>query len=140
MIGSQTSKLDEKNRLVIPSKMRAELGDHFYVTIGSVSGRGCLTIYSDVEWERFIEKYDSLPMVDQAGDLASILYNANECSVDKLGRISLSPFQMEYANITKEVVVSGRSRHAEIWALETFKDFQTNCSRPTNLLENMKML
>ena len=34
MIGKYTAKLDDKNRLFVPSKLRQELGDDFYVTLG----------------------------------------------------------------------------------------------------------
>ena len=34
MIGKFPAKLDEKNRLFVPAKLRAELGEDFYVTLG----------------------------------------------------------------------------------------------------------
>ena len=34
MIGKYTAKLDEKSRLFVPSKLRGELGETFFVTLG----------------------------------------------------------------------------------------------------------
>ena len=37
MIGKYPAKLDEKSRLFVPSKLRAELGDTFFVTLASTA-------------------------------------------------------------------------------------------------------
>ena len=140
MIGNQPSKLDEKNRLVIPAKMRGELGDHFFVTVGAVCGLPCLTIYSEEQWQAIMDKYDALSPGDQAEEAALIFMNASECNMDKMGRISLSPYQMEYAGIRREVVVSGRSKHADIWDVDTFKVCQEQKAMPKNLIEVMKRM
>lgn len=39
MIGKFPAKLDDKSRLIVPAKLRDELGDTFYVTIGTNAGR-----------------------------------------------------------------------------------------------------
>ena len=44
MIGKYPAKLDDKNRLFVPAKLRGELGSTFYVTIGSNCGHRCLTV------------------------------------------------------------------------------------------------
>ena len=48
MIGKYPAKLDDKNRLFVPAKLRAELGEDFYVTLGvncgmSTGRQGVLT-------------------------------------------------------------------------------------------------
>ena len=45
MIGKYPAKLDEKSRLFVPSKLRTELGDTFFVTLGVNCGHRCLTVY-----------------------------------------------------------------------------------------------
>ena len=45
MIGKYTAKVDEKGRLFVPAKLRGELGETFFVTIGTNGGRRCLTVY-----------------------------------------------------------------------------------------------
>ena len=52
MIGKYPAKLDEKSRLFVPSKLRTELGDTFFVTLGVNCGHRCLTVYTAEEWKR----------------------------------------------------------------------------------------
>ena len=51
MIGKYSARLDEKNRLIVPAKLRQELGDVFYVTFGVNCGHSCLTAYTAAEWK-----------------------------------------------------------------------------------------
>ena len=51
MIGKYPAKLDDKNRLFVPAKLRAELGEDFFVTLGVNCGRRCLTVYTAEDWE-----------------------------------------------------------------------------------------
>ena len=43
MIGKYSARMDDKNRLFVPAKLRSELGEVFYVTIGVNGGHKCLT-------------------------------------------------------------------------------------------------
>ena len=56
--GQYQHTIDAKGRLFIPAKLREELGDTFYVTMGMDS---CLSVYSDASWAKFTEKFESLP-------------------------------------------------------------------------------
>ena len=38
MIGKYPAKVDDKNRLFVPAKLRSELGETFYLTIGVNGG------------------------------------------------------------------------------------------------------
>ena len=53
MTGQYQHTIDAKGRLFIPAKLREELGETFYVTMGMDS---CLSVYSDASWARFTEK------------------------------------------------------------------------------------
>ena len=55
MIGKYSAKLDEKNRLFVPSKLRGELGEQFYVTLGVNCGHRCLTVYTAEALRRVIK-------------------------------------------------------------------------------------
>ena len=67
MIGKYPAKMDEKNRLFVPAKLRGELGGTFYVTIGVNGGHRCLTVYTEDGWQRLIDKYDQLPIAMKSG-------------------------------------------------------------------------
>ena len=49
MIGKYSAKLDDKGRLFVPAKLRSELGETFFVTLGVNCGHRCLTVYTAEE-------------------------------------------------------------------------------------------
>ena len=83
MIGKYSAKLDEKNRLFVPSKLRGELGDNFYVTLGVNCGHRCLTVYTAKEWQTLSDNYNALSISQRSGATSLIFMNAAECSPDK---------------------------------------------------------
>ena len=56
-IGEYNHTIDDKGRIIIPSKLRNNLGNNFIVTRGL---DGCLFIYSNDEWTNIINKYKSI--------------------------------------------------------------------------------
>ena len=56
MIGKYPAKLDDKNRLFVPSKLRNDLQGAFYVTLGVNCGRRCLTVYTPEDEKSFGEE------------------------------------------------------------------------------------
>ena len=114
MIGKYSAKLDEKNRLFVPSKLRGELGDVFYVTLGVNCGHRCLTVYTAAEWQKLSENFNALSISQRAGATSLIFMNAAECSPDKQFRFALTQFLLDYAGIDREVMIAGRAGQAEI--------------------------
>ena len=84
MTGQYQHTLDAKGRLFIPSKLREELGDTFYVTLGVDS---CLSVYSDASWARFTEKFESLPYT-RTKAMRPLFANAAKCEPDAQGAFS----------------------------------------------------
>ena len=121
-IGEYRHSLDNKNRLIIPSKYREELGTNFIVSKGF---DGCLTIYTQQEWRIMFEKIKKLPMTKKQTRyyIHALTSKAVECDLDKNGRIQLPQTLVNEANITKECVVVGVDDHVEIWAEGTWEDY-----------------
>ena len=115
MIGKYPAKLDDKSRLFVPSKLRTELGETFFVTLGVNCGHRCLTVYTDEEWQKLSDNYNALSISQRAGATSLIFMNAAECSPDKQFRFGLTPFLLNYAGIDREVMIVGRAGQAEIW-------------------------
>ena len=80
MIGKYAAKLDDKNRLFVPAKLRSELGSTFYVTIGVNCGHRCLTVYTEEGWQRLTDKYDQLPIAQKSGATSLLFIYATECN------------------------------------------------------------
>ena len=140
MIGKYSAKLDEKNRLFVPSKLRGELGEVFYVTLGVNCGHRCLTAYTAAEWQTLSDNYNSLSISQRAGATSLIFMNAAECSPDKQYRFSLTQFLLSYAGIDREVMIVGRAGQAEIWDAKEFADFEQENLTPEKLLASLEAI
>ena len=140
MIGKYTAKLDDKNRLFVPSKLRQELGDDFYVTLGVNCGHRCLTVYSVSDWQTLSENYNRLPLAQRSGPTSLIFINATECTPDKQNRFSLTQNLMNYAGIDRDVVIVGRAGQAEIWDAAEYEAFETENLTPEKLLASLEAI
>ena len=83
MTGTYEHSIDAKGRLFIPAKLREELGVTFYLAMGVDE---CLAIYPQETWNRFTEKFASLPM-SQSAAMRPLFANASKCELDSQGRI-----------------------------------------------------
>ena len=121
-IGEYHHSIDDKGRLIIPSKFREELGNKFIITRGI---ENCLVVYSLESWEKIVNKLETLPFTkkDARAFIRFFLSGASEAEFDKQGRINITSPLISYANITKECVVIGTGDRLEIWSEESWNDF-----------------
>lgn len=121
-MGEYHHNIDDKARIVLPSKFREELGDTFVLTRGL---EGCLFIYSKSEWDNIVTKLRTLPFTrkDARAFLRFFLSGAIECSVDKQGRVAVPTPLVSYANLEKECVVIGVNDRLEIWSKSSFDNY-----------------
>ena len=140
MIGKYQAKMDDKNRLFVPAKLRGELGETFYVTVGTNDGHRCLTAYTAEGWQRLTEKYDALPIAQKGGANALLFHHAVECCPDKQFRFTLSQFLLKYAGIDRDVIIAGRAGQAEIWDAETYAAYEAEALTPENLLASLEAI
>lgn len=131
LTGEFNHSIDSKGRLIIPSKLRDSLGEHFVITKGM---DGCLFLYPENEWEAFEDKLRTLPLTNKkARDFKRFfLGSAVEGEIDKQGRVLLSSSLRTYANLEKEVVLAGVLDKVEIWSKEAWD------ARTTDIEENIE--
>ncbi len=122
LIGTYFHSVDEKGRMAVPSKMRVELGDPFYIT--HLNG-DCLSVYSEEEWQKFADKLNAIPQTDARAQryVRMIFSSACKCEPDKQGRVLLPQHLRDRVGIDKEAVMIGASYRAEIWAKEKWQVF-----------------
>ena len=127
LIGEFHHNLDEKQRLVIPTKYRMELGDSFVLSRGLEK---CLCAYSNKEWEKLVNKISTLPFnkKDTRTFSRSFFSGATVCEFDKSGRISITSPLVSYAGLAKECIIIGVNDHLEIWDSKAFEDFMSDNS------------
>ena len=120
-MGEYNHSIDQKGRLIVPSKFREQLGNEFVVTKGL---DGCLFVYSNEEWQRIEEKFREIPLTTKdARKFSSFFFaGAATCEVDKQGRILLPSSLREYAAIEKEVVSVGVLSRVEIWSKDRWSE------------------
>ena len=116
MTGTYEHSIDAKGRLFIPAKLREELGVTFYLAMGVDE---CLAIYPQETWNRFTEKFASLPM-SQSAAMRPLFANASKCELDSQGRIVVPQKLRRYAALDKDAVIIGVNDRAEIWSAETW--------------------
>jgi len=124
--GEFAHSLDRKGRLIIPSKFREALKDAYaeklYITRGLDK---CLFVFTEEEWKIQESKFRSIPFTKSEHRKFNRLFfsGAQDVLADKQGRILLSSYLKNYADIKKEVVFIGVSNRIEIWAKELWKEF-----------------
>ena len=121
-MGEYHHNIDEKGRLIMPSKFRYDLGENFIVTRGIDS---CLFVYPKETWNKLTSKLNELSFTKK--DVRSFqrffLSAATLSEFDKQGRINIPTPLADYASLTKECVVIGVNDRIEIWSKENFDKF-----------------
>jgi MraZ protein len=122
LIGKHIHNLDEKGRLAIPSELREELGQPFYMTCLTDD---CLSVYSKEEWKKISEKLNAIPQSDIKAQRKVILIfsNAMKCEPDKQGRVLIPQALRDRIGLVKEAVMIGVSNRAQVWAKERWENF-----------------
>lgn len=123
-MGEYSHTIDEKGRLIIPSRFRELLGEKFVLTRGL---DGCLSIYPMDSWETFENKLKALPLTNKNARTFSRFFvsGATLCEFDKQGRILVPQTLREFAGLMKDVVVTGSLDRIEIWSKEKWSE---NCN------------
>ncbi len=125
LIGEYEHSLDSKGRMILPAKIREDLGEKFIITKGL---DGCLFGFSESEWNNFEEKLKQLPLTNKnARDFVRFfLSGAVEAETDKQGRFLIPANLREYADLDKEAVVTGVGTRIEIWERDKWKKYNSD--------------
>ncbi len=121
-VGEYSHNIDAKGRIIIPAKLREQLGEHFMVTKGF---EGCLFVYPMDAWKELEENLSKLPSNQKSARFLqrTFLSGAAEAEPDKQGKVLITPKHREYAALTKEVVIIGVSKRVEIWDAQRWAEY-----------------
>ena len=121
LLGEFNHSIDEKGRLIIPAKLREDLGDSFVICNGL---EGCLFVYSQEEWNKFVTELEALPRMSKDARIYKRYFfgSASEGTFDKQGRVLVPPPLRKTANLEKDVVLVGVQDHVEIWDKARWED------------------
>ena len=121
MTGKYHHTIDAKGRLCIPSSLRDDLGETFYVSIWM---EPCLVAHTKESWEKRVEKFNAMPAKDQK-KIRPFFANAAKCDVDSQGRILLPQDLRDRVGLKKNATVVGVGERAEIWDAEAWAKIET---------------
>ena len=131
--GKYTSKLDDKGRIVFPSKLKDGVpagSDMRFVIKKSIYDK-CLEMYTFEEWNSLAEKTRSELDFFNPDHVAFWREYMRDCCVvepdAKFGRISIPRELLDAIGIIREVAFLGTGFKIEIWASESYE-----ASRLTN--------
>ena len=115
-VGTHEHGLDDKGRMVLPAKIRAQLGETGMVGMAD----GCLGLWTIDGFDRIADRLASA-VEEGAADpavLRKFMAFAAEVTPDQQGRVVIPQVLRDHARLGSEVVVNGRRDRAEIWAKE----------------------
>ena len=132
--GEYRHTVDEKGRLAVPSRFRAQLDGGLVVSRWL---ENCLAIHTRAGWEALSEKVATLPVTDANARLFErfIFAGAAEATLDGQGRVLIPAYLREMAGLATDAVVVGTRDHAEIWAPDRWEPYRRSLEDPAALAE-----
>ncbi len=136
LIGEFDCTLDSKGRFIMPQALRKQIpqeaGDKFVINRGFEK---CLVMYPFNEWEKISEEINKLnPYVQQNRDFIRYFFRgAIELSLDASSRLLLPKRLLDYAGISKDIVLFAHTNKVEIWSEELYNNIMD--SEPENFAD-----
>lgn len=121
-LGEFLHKIDSKNRIMIPSEFREDLGEEFYVTKGPENS---LLIYTSEEFENRAKKYEELSYQSKKNRAMKRLFFAStiKANLDKQGRVLLNKQLRDYAGLNDQAMIIGNNTNIEIWDVDRWNSY-----------------
>lgn len=124
--GEHDHTIDRKGRLIIPSRFREVMKEHY--TERFVVTRGldrCLFVFPEDEWRTQESRFRGLSFTKAEARRFNRIFFSGACelSCDRQGRVLIPPYLKEYAGIKRDVVLVGVSNRIEVWDKEEWRKF-----------------
>lgn len=119
-LGEHQYTIDDKGRLTVPAKFRQPLLSGLVITRGLDHN---LVIYPLNEWDKLVDRIKQLEYAnpDARNFRRMVFSGASDMEPDKQGRVNIPSYLLEFAQITKEVMVVGVHSYIELWAPERWQ-------------------
>ena len=122
--GSHTSKVDEKNRFVLPHVLRYGLVENGILRFSLALGvGGCLSIYRKSDMEKMVEKFREKQHIAQYQRFFTVFFSTlYETECDKVGRITIPSFLKQAVSMEQDIVIAGVLNKIEIWPKSKYEE------------------
>lgn len=122
-------QLDDRGRIILPSKLRDDICGTVYIT--QAPSEKCLHLYTAEEWDKVAAKVNQLPTATDRNAAAFVRLffgKATAVTVDKQGRIPIAKRLIDYAGLSKDVILVGANTRLEIWDAAGWEAYQNMLS------------
>ena len=117
--------IDDKGRMSLPAKIRGKIqGDTLILTKGAEK---CLWLYLPEEWDRVSKQLiggSSVFTLNTQDVLRRFIAPAEEVTLDKAGRVKLSPSLMKSMDLNRDCYLLGMGERLEIWDETVYERFE----------------
>lgn len=120
--GEFDHSVDDKGRVIIPTRFRSSLGERFYMTKGL---GGCIFVYTEAAYKELSETLSRQRQLDEHTMRLQRFFTSTEASVDGQGRVAIPIKLREYAKIGEQgdVVILGTGGRIEIWSSKSWERY-----------------
>jgi MraZ protein len=142
-LGKYSHTIDNKGRLIIPSKFRDEIGDAKLVVVPWWEEN--LSVFTQEGFREYVKSLDELQGSAEARRRIKrfITSGADECRLDAQGRILLNQELRNYAHLSGDVMLTGNMDSFEIWNKDVWAKVEeklTDADEMRSELESLKQL
>ena len=120
LLGEFEQRLDDKNRVTIPARLRAHFEAGVFVNRGIDQ---CLQVFDPKGWNAYVTAETTrLDLFTREGrQMQRFLFAAVETEIDRQGRVALPARMLERAAIERDIVVAGTGDRLEIWNRDAWR-------------------
>ncbi|AFE09479.1 transcriptional regulator MraZ [Corallococcus exercitus] len=141
--GVYEHQIDAKGRTSLPAKLRETLvGAYDERLIVTTALDPCLHAYPVREWEALETALARRNPMEPGVKTLMRLYvaSAQECPLDKLGRLLIPPSLRTYAKLEKDVVWAGMVKVIELWSQEGWAKAQEDARQEATSPDVLRVL
>lgn len=131
LTGTYNRNLDDKSRLAIPKRLIDEFGEEdlksFYVAPGT---QKALCLYSPAAFDRLARRIArrSTNRAEVLSYVRLFYSRAEKVELDAQGRIRIPERLVEFAGLSRDIVLLGVHDHAEVWDAIAWQKFLAETS------------
>ena len=122
--GQFANTLDQKGRIMLPAKLRADIGDATLVLTRGIDD--CLSLFPLPLWNDLLKRMsDAFSPLEQKFRLLQrrMVAPAQECQLSKGGKLSIPKPLLTAAGLHKECTILGMHRYIELWDADRYQEY-----------------
>lgn len=120
--GEFNHQLDAKNRIRVPAKFKGGLGEKYYFAKGTDK---CVWILPESTYQQMAEEMNKISPFDAEKSRGRRMFfkSVYPMEEDAQGRVVFPSKLKEYAEIDKDIVITGAGAYIEIWSADVYDKY-----------------